>query len=444
MTMEGASVFRPRFAGFLDANFRHVARNSLWAIATTAVVVASVFIETILLARYLGARGFGVYVLIIAYPEAVQMVLDFRTREAMTRYLGEFLARKQLAEAVAVVKLLFVVDAVVLMAAFGIVITTAGLVAPWLTDRAGAASLMQIYAIAVLLGGLDTTAGSVLRVFDRFGLSFLTGGGVMLLRLAIIAMLISGGAGLHGLIWGRVGAEAIRTLFIGGSAAFLLKRALWAQRRATPRALAPRRREIARFLMHMNLQGTVRAVASKLDVLTVGALAGPSAASLYKIAMQFGSSLLLLSDPLFVAVYPMFTRWRALGRIRELRSVGRKLSLVLCVLAVPIACFLVFKSRLVISAAVGSEFAAASTPMIVILLGVLPAVVLFWARAVMLAEGDTGIATKIAVGSVVAQFAVLLTFVQAQGALGGAVAFTVSNLVTVVASLIYLRRRTLL
>ena len=89
--------------------------------------------------------------------------------------LGGFLARDEKDEAVAVVKLLWIVDVCVVSLAFVIVFVTAPLVAPHLTDDPSSTELMRVYAAAMLLGGLDATAGSILRVFDRFRLSFLTG-----------------------------------------------------------------------------------------------------------------------------------------------------------------------------------------------------------------------------------------------------------------------------
>ncbi len=439
-----AESVSPHVGRFLDARFRHVARNSAWAIATTVVVAAAVFVETILLARHLGRHEFGVLVLVIAFPEAVQIVLDFRTREAMTRYLGGFLARGEHDRAAAAVKLLWLLDVAVLLVGLGIVLAAAPLVAPRLTGRDDAGSLMQIYAIAVVMGGLDNTAGSVLRVFDRFGLSFVVGAGAIATRLAIVASLIAVHASLRDLIWGRVAAECLGTAMIGGSALVLLKRALWSHRRARLATLASVRREIAGFLVHMNIQGSVRAAASKFDVLIVGALAGPGSASVYKIGVQFGTSPLLLSDPLFVAVYPSFTRWRALGHDRAARSVGRKSSLALAAIAVPAALALAIQSKSIVSLAVGRSFLSAWPLVVIILLSVLPALVLFWGRAAMLAQGDARTATLITTASVASQLLLLAVLVPPFHATGAAIALAAMNLEVALLTFGYLRRRGLI
>jgi O-antigen/teichoic acid export membrane protein len=115
--------------------------------------------------------------------------------------------------------------------------------------------------------------------------------------------------------------------------------------------------------LHLNIQGSIRAAATKRDVLMVGVLAAPTSASIDKVGVQFGSSALLFSDPLFVDVYALFTRWRALGQASEIRSVGWKALLVLAAVATPITLILAIESESIV-ARVGSEFADGWLPLV--------------------------------------------------------------------------------
>lgn len=442
--MSASIAARQRLATFLEGATGQVARNSSWSIATTTMTASLFFVETVVLARHLGKTGFGVYVLVIAYPEAVQLFLDFRTREAMTRYLGSFLARGQKDKAVAIVKLLWLVDLCVVVGAFLIVFATAPLVAPRLTDDPNATQLMRVFAVAMLLGGLDATAGSVLRVFERFGLSFLVAAGSMIPRLAIIIALVSSGAALEGIVWGRLAAELWATLVAGGAAFVLLKRALWPHRAARLSALAGSRREILRFLGHMNLQGSIRAAASKLDVLAVGALAGPGTASIYKIGVQFGSSPLLFADPLFSAVYPTFTRLHAVGDDSAIRTVSRKLTGVLSLGVIPVGVALAVASESLLRKVVGDDFAGAWITMVIVLAAAVPVVIFFWGRAAMLALGDPGTATAITGTAILVQFVLLVPLVVWLDAAGAALALASMNVVTVLLTVRYARRKLIL
>jgi O-antigen/teichoic acid export membrane protein len=433
-----------RIRRFFDADFRQVVRNSSWSVATTALTVGLFFAETTILARHFGPKTFGVYLLVLAYPEAVQLFLDFRTREAMTRYLGGFLAREEHPEAVAVVKLLWLVDLGVVCSAYALVFVTAPLVAPHLTHDPGSSHLMRIYGIAMLLGGLDATAGVILRVFDRFRLSFLTGGGAMVVRLSIIVAVVSTGSGIGGVIWARVASEALTTLVVGTAAFVLLKQALWRYRRTAVRRLSGRLSEISRFLLHTNFQGSLRAAAGKLDVIAVGAIGGPATASFYKLGLQFGSSPLLFSDPLFSAVYPQFARAHALENDRQIRRIGLRVSIVLAAVAIPTATVLALTSKLLLTGIVGKAFAAAWVPFVIALAGVVPSVVFFWGRPAMLSLGEPRVASRIAVASIIVQFVVLLALIHPFGAGGAAAGFAAMNLIGVALTIRYLRRRKLL
>jgi O-antigen/teichoic acid export membrane protein len=303
---------------------------------------------------------------------------------------------------------------------------------------------MRIYAIALLLGGLDATAGAVLRVFDRFRLAFLTSVSSFALRLMIVIELVDRGSGLDGLVWGRVVAELVTTLILGTAAFMLLKKALWPHRGAAFAALRGLRREILHFLVHMNLQGSLKAVATKLDVLCVGVLAGPGAVGLYKVAVQLGSSPLLFADPLFTSVYPLFSRWYAVGQAREIRSVGRKSSIILTVVAVPTAVVLAVESRQLLSFLFGPDFADAAWPMTIVLIGVLPTVLFFWGRAAILASGNARAATGIVTAATIAQFAALFALTPFYGASGAAVGFALTSIVSVLMTARYLHRKKLL
>lgn len=437
------TAFSGRFRRFFDANFRHVVRNSAWSTANQAVSTAGVFLLTVVLARYFGRTDYGVYLIVVAYPEAVQLILGFRTREAVTKYLSEFLAREQREQAVAIVKLLWLVDLCVVVLAYSIVFVTAPAIAPRLTDYPASTELMRIYGLAMLFGGLDATAGSILRVFDRFRLVFLVGSTSWILRVLIIFALVAVGDGLKGILVGRVVGEVCATVIAATAALVVLWRALWAQRGARLSVLGSQKREITNFLLHTNVQASLRSAASKLDVIAVSALGGPGTVSLYKIGVQFGSSPLLLADPLFVSVYPQFARFHSLGERARIRSIGRRTSTLLGVLGIPIATLLAIWSEEIIVFLVGESYSEAWLPMVIVLIGVLPAVLLVWGRAAMLALGDAAVATRILSISIAAQFALLLLLVRPFGATGAAVGFAAMYAILAGLTLVYLRAREL-
>jgi O-antigen/teichoic acid export membrane protein len=423
---------------------RRLLGASAWTVGVTGINTAARLAEVILLARYLSPHGLGVFLLIVAYPEAVQQLLDCRAPEAMTRYLGQFLAEGRKRRAVALVKLLWLIDVAVSAVALAIVLLTAGFVSSVLLDDDGFGRLMAIYAVGMFAASLDTASPAILRVLDRFSLSFAVGATSALVRLLLIVAMISAGAGLEGLIWATVAASIAGTVVSGALAFRELKRVLWDHRRAPLSVLRDSLKEISFFLLSTNLAGTVRLASTKLDTLVVGLLAGPATVSIYKVALQLGSAPLYLSEPLFVAAYPSFVRAHTLGHLAEIRQTTRRLTILLAATAVPSALVLALEGRAVVGLTVGDDFAPAVAPFAIVLLSVLPALVFFWTRARILSLGGAAALLRIVTVATGLQIVGLFVFVPAFGATGAAISMAVMNLTAVAFQILFLHRRRLL
>jgi lipopolysaccharide exporter len=396
--------------------------------------------ETILLARYLSPAHFGEFVLIIAYPEAVQQLLGFRVPEAMTRYLGEFITRGRRKEAVALLKLLWLLDVAVSLLAFLLVALTAGFAAHHLLHDRDLAGLMIIYALGTLFASLDTASPTILRVLDRFPLSFTAASTLALTRLGLIVMMVVLGAGLKGLVWATVGASVVSTVVAAALALVALGPMVWRERRAPISTLRGRLKEIGKFLVNTNLAGSIRLASSKLDTLVIGLLTGPTTVSIYRVAVQLGSAPLNVSDPLLVAYYPAFVRLHTVGRFREVLSLGRRTTVILAALAVPVGSLLAYKSELVIDLTVGAKYHEAALPFVVLLLSVIPVVVFFWTRAGILTLGRADIVLRIVAIAAAVQLALLFVLVPLLGATGGALSLATMNVLVVALQLAYLYR----
>lgn len=405
---------------FFDRSLRRLVSNSSWTAGAAGVVAVAGIGETILLARYLTPSELGLLFLIFAYPEAVQQLLDFRTRDAVTRYLGEFLARDDRERAAALIKLLWLVDVAVAAAAYAIVLATAGLAAHILLGDSDRSGQLVLYGIALLLGSADTASGSMLRVAGRFRLASLVGSTAAVVRVGLIAAAVAVDAGIWGLIWARVLAELATTLLQGVPAFWVLREILWKHRAAPVALLRDRFGEIARFLFSTSLTGAVRMASSKLDTLLLGVLATPATVGLYKIAVQLGTGVLRGADALFATVYPEFARLHGVGREQEIRSLRRKASVLVAALVLPIAVVVVALSSDVLRVLVGHAYTRAALPFAIILVGVLPTVCFFWVRALLLARGRSGAVAKIELAGTVVQLGTLVALAPILGVTGAA------------------------
>ena len=419
-------------------------RNSAWALASTAVIAVAVLVETIILARYLEPEELGVLLLVIAFPEAVQQLLDFRIKDAMTKYLSEFLAHDRPAHAVALVKMLWLIDMAVGALALLIVLAAAGVAEALFIDDPDASHLIRIYAIGMFFACLDSAAGSVLRVMDRFGLAFAAGATGIAGRLALIVLVVSVGGGLEGLVWARVGGEVFLAALQGAASFAVLLPLLRRQRSAPVSLLGERRREIRSFLFHTNLTGVARMAATKLDTLLVGALATPAIVSFYKLGAQFGRAPALVTDALHVALYPSFARDFAKGRMDQIRATARTSSILIAAVMAPVLVLGGLFGDTLIVALAGESFREAGTPMFLCLVGITPFVVFFWVPPLLLTTGHSGVLLRTVMIGVAVQLTALVLLVPGLDATGAALAFAIGNTLAVALSGAFVRRERLL
>jgi len=419
-------------------------RNSAWAVASSAVIALAILAETIILARYLEPEELGVLLLVIAFPEAVQQLLDFRIKDAMTKYLSEFLTHDRPAHAVALVKMLWVIDVAVGALALAIVLATAGLASNLFVDDPDASRLMSIYAIGMFFACLDSAAGSVLRVMDRFGLAFAAGTSGIAGRLSLVVLVVALGGGLEAIVWARVGGEVLLALLQGAASFAVLLPLLRRQGRAPIAVLGERRREIRSFLFHTNLTGVARMASAKLDTLLVGALASPAIVSFYKLGMQFGKAPALATDALHVALFPSFARDFAQGRMRQIRDTARTASVLVAAIMLPVLVLGGLFGEELIVALAGDAFRDAATPMFLCLLGITPFVVFFWVPPLLLTTGHSGVLLRTVIAGVVVQLVALVLLVPGLDASGAALGFALGSTLSVGLGLGYVLRERLL
>lgn len=419
-------------------------RNSAWSVAATALVTAGLFAETVILARSLSPAALGVFFLIVAYPEAVQGLLDFRVRDAMTRYFGAYVARDQPSHAMAVLKLLWVCDLGTAAVSFAVVAATAIPAASILVGDDRWATVIIVYGAGMFAGSLDSASGTVMRVLNRFALSFAAGAIGTTLRLGLVGGVALAGGGIEELVWARVSADVLTTLAQGAMTLLALRPVARGHWRARISLLRGNYREIARFMLATNATGLFRTASTKLDVLLIGVLSAPVTVAIYRIAIQFGRAPMLFADSLLTAVYPRFTSSVTLGRRDDIRRLARTLTIVLTAIVVPVSVGAALVGGTVMVAVAGDAFRGAGTPFAICLLGLAGYTVFFWVTPLLMASGHASdVLRSVAVATLV-QLSALVALVPSLGATGAALAFAAAGLTGLVVQVYFVRLRGLL
>ena len=381
------------------------------------------FAETILLVRFLGATVLGLFILVRVYPEMVQQILDCRTRETIIRYLGEFVALNQRDRAASVVRLVWMVDAAAGMLAMAVVFPTIPLAARFIAHDPSVAVPMALYVVAQFAGTVDSASGPVLRVFGRFKTASAMGAVKHTVRFAaVVAVLLLGGE-IVPLIYTMVVIEVAYLLVSTCISLSVLRKSIGFRVRGTVQAINDRRREIIKFLVQTNVASTLKMTSEKLVMVVVGALGGPAVAAYYKVATQVGSSIMLLSDPLYVVVYPSLSKMAARKEWSSMFAGLSRLGRIATAVALPAAAIATGLMFVLVPAIFGSDFSKAVLPAIIVLWGVIPDVIYFWAGAVLACLDQVGRLVRYRAIASAIQLAIAASTIPFIGTIGAATSF---------------------
>ena len=274
-----------------------------------------------LTARGLGPADYGILALTLGYTRAVERLITFQSWQPLIKYGAELQGPEHDDDRRALLKFGLVLDVVGALAAWLVALAFALLAAKWMGWSARTQLVVLIY-ICVLPFNLNGMATAVLRLYGRFRIAAYgpVGGGVVRLALCGVALLEHADLVVFTAIW-------MITQVIGALMVMLLAFRVLRANGVHGVLSAPLAGVTARFdglwnfAWSSNLSLAMRSSANQLDILIVGALAGPAAAGLYNIAKRVGRLAEQVGTQAQAVLYPDIARLWAGGRIAEMRRV---------------------------------------------------------------------------------------------------------------------------
>lgn len=411
-----------------DYRVRHLLENASWLFSGNALASLFGFVQAVVLARALGAQGYGLLAFVMAFANTVGQVIDIRLWESVTQFVGDDYARGDHGRARATVKLAYLIDAATGLLAFALVAAVAPIAAPRFVPDPQAAAYLVLYAGTLLVATVNDTSMALLRVFDRFrilGAERAASAAIRLLALwAAVAMtgslfwvlgvyvVVELARGLVLLAWGLRAARASLT---GPGADHL-------------GVLRERVGEFWRFSLS-NAGTSVLASASRhIDILILTALHTPREVGLYRMAKNFDVFIHRLADPVHHAMYPELVRLGAAAPETTRVLIAHTMRVVLA-LVVPAGLLVILCARPLLDRLVGPEFTGAVLPLRILVAGSLIQVAFLWARPLALAIGRPHLSTLAHAAGVVILIAVSFILVPRGGATGSAIAFLLMSAV---------------
>ena len=326
-------------------------QNTGWLMGARGINAVLSLIYLALATRALGVSGFGQFILVVTFAQALVGLVNFQTWQTIVRWGQEEGVR---ADATGFALAL---DIVSVLAGAGIAALLLALAGDWLPVPQELRGEAFAFTIVSLLAIRSTPTG-ILRLHDQFRRAASADAATSIIR-AIGAVIVAAAAPsipAFLLVWGLAELstaaiywwQAARTQAIPLARISLLR-------------LPSRKREAWRFVLGTSLSGTLAITSRQVLVLLVGALGGAALAGIYRVAAQLGEGLLKLGQALLRATYPELVRSR--DAARDIASRITRIAIYTGLAAMVLA---LVAGHWVITVIAGAEFLPAYIPMILL------------------------------------------------------------------------------
>jgi len=375
---------------------QRVIRNTSYLFSAQGAAAALSMGQGILTARLLGVEGVAVVGIITQFSSNLNQLISFRMNELIVSYIGDFTAQDKPRYAAATFKAAAATELAGSIVGYLLIFSLAPLGAEIFAHRPDLVGLFRVYGLFVLGSLFAESASGMLQYFDKFRvLAYLTVG-----QSALTILLIARAFIYQGTLTEVVVAYLIGKIAWGFLVTVLAVREAGRQWggdwwRAPISLLIPWRRELIRFGVSTNLSGTLKLITRDSEILWLGAFSSPLQVGYYKIAKAITNILMMPVAPLISTTYREVAREIAARQWENVRYLLRSGTLLASLWTLPASLGLVLFGRWVVGL-YGIEFLPSSyVNLLILLVGVIPANILYWNQLVLLPLGMPDYPTKV-------------------------------------------------
>jgi O-antigen/teichoic acid export membrane protein len=352
-----------------DDLLRRLLRNTSYLVTGTAGASFLALLALALTARALGPELLGILAMIQAFAGMVDRA-RIETSPALIKYGAEALEEERYDDFKSLLKFGFLVD--IASALFATMVAVAGvLVAGWWFDWAPETTHMACLFSLSILFRTSSMPTAVLRLFNRFGLDAAQDVATNAARVLLVAIAYLAGAGLWTFVLITMSAQILNSVVLTIVGWTVLRREGYrGVLTSSCRGIRRRCPGIWSFIWSLNASNIARRSTREVDVLFVGGVLDPAAASLYHIAKKLGEILVLVSTPIQNAIYPELARLWVRAEATRFRRTVTQIDLGSGGLGVAFLMVIAFNADLLIRLTMGPQFTAAAGPLILQTLGV--------------------------------------------------------------------------
>jgi O-antigen/teichoic acid export membrane protein len=307
----GESAMGAAAAAPVGGPLKRTVVNAGWLLSGKGVGGLLSIVYLALATRSLGVAGFGEFMLVLTYAQAIAYLVQFQSWQTVIRYGAVHVAERRGDRLRSLLAFTVALD---LGGAFvGAAVAAAGawLLGPLLEWTPPEQERAAMFGAALLLLSLRATPTGILRLFGRFATATAAETALPLMRLVGALVAWRSGTGITGFLLAWAFAEAACNAGMWLAAGRTLRSetpdgANW--RSASLRGVTADNPGLWRFAWATNASTTINAVWQQAGTLAVGAALGAAAAGGYRLAFQIAQALSKPSASLARAIYPELAR----------------------------------------------------------------------------------------------------------------------------------------
>ena len=413
----------------LDPDSKLLAKNSSWVLLATAYQVGSAFLKAMIIARALGVEDYGRYAIVIAFVATVGEIFNFHFGPAMVKYRADYNETGRPDKILALYKAGYILSGVASVACFVTISTILLLFYGVFFDTDGLQMVIAVFSIGFSLGMINGIPAYILMVANKFkfnSILVIVNTTVEIAAICVAIYLLA--ADLEILIYSILVAQVIGFGIYQSTALLLVKDEVKGLVAQPVSVLKSDFKGIANFVISNSLSKTVQKMLKKGDILLLAAFTGSAQVGMYDVARKLSFSLLVIKDPLILAVYPQIAAMLASSRMKELKLFLRNIGLLSVIPYTAGAVFLYFFGDVLIQEFFGEEFKGAGVYLLVLVMAVGLDIVFFWSVPYILGLGKAGFRLRASIFSAVVTLGLGLVLVNLYGAMGVAVSILVGGM----------------
>jgi O-antigen/teichoic acid export membrane protein len=430
-----------RFLKIFDSESKLLAKNSSWLLLSTIYQAAIAFVKSVVIARSLGIEQYGTYAVLFAFVSTFQEIFNLNFGAALIKYSADFRKQERPDKALALIKAGYLVSGaaalisvmclpLLLLISYNVFFAEPGL-----------ELLVMVFAASSSLAFFNTMARVILRIHNKFKVNSIVNIVIYSLEIATICgSLYFYRNNMTALVLSLSAVNVISFVVCNATAFWEVSDKIVGFWNEPLSKLKEERKAMTGFLLNNSLSMTLHKLMKKGDVLILAAFAGPAQVGLYDVARKLAFSLLVIKDPITLAVYPQIADLIAQGKIKKMK---RFLTSIMTLSAIPFVLgviVLFFLDEWIIGLVYGKEFIGAGIAL-QYLMGVIGLeIVCFWTVPYILSLGKTGFRLRASLVSSALTIIVALLLAPIYGATGIAFSILIGGVLLQVAFLVVVYR----